>query len=246
MSLRPTYPDARRKRKHFATVIRCSGGSDGKLCGRQTTTCGHETTRTATGWDLTLRGRGSSLRALILSLAWQFNRHLIAVWLTSASVFSQPRRSEAGGCPAGMQEDTMNQEKLPSWARLAWRGLTRRGFIHSAAGAGAGLVLGSKIGVPAWADEAAHPFCPAVPRPIPHITGPGHFFFPGRVEGAPASDPNFPNAGHDPSIITDFSGVIAQAARQGRAPRHHRVHMIGQSGGDCCNPPWQPVGLPLL
>ena len=105
----------------------------------------------------------------------------------------------------------MNQEKLPSWARLAWRGLTRRGFIQSAAGAGAGLVLGSKIGVPAWADEAAHPFCPAVPRPIPHITGPGHFFFPGRVEGAPASDPNFPNAGHDPSIITDFSGVIAQA-----------------------------------
>src|SRR5712692_4108816 len=64
MSLRPTYPDARRKRKHFATVIRCSGGSDGKLCGRQTTSCGHETTRTATGWDLTLRGRGSSLRAL--------------------------------------------------------------------------------------------------------------------------------------------------------------------------------------
>ncbi len=76
MSLRPTYPDARRKRKHLATVIRCSGGSDGKLCGRQTTTCGHETTRTTTGWDLTLRGRGSSLGALILSLAWQFNRHL--------------------------------------------------------------------------------------------------------------------------------------------------------------------------
>src|SRR6266852_8771675 len=76
MSLRLIYPDARRKSKRFATVIRCSGGSDGKLCGRQTTTCGHETTRTTTGWDLTLRGRGSSLGALILSLAWQFNRHL--------------------------------------------------------------------------------------------------------------------------------------------------------------------------
>src|SRR5713226_7237417 len=124
MSLRPTYPDARRKRKHFATVIRCSGGSDGKLCGRQTTTCGHETTRTTTGWDLTLRGRGSSLGSLILSLANQRIRHLKAVWLPSASVFSPPHRSEAGGCPAGMQEDIMNQEKLPSWARLAWRGLT--------------------------------------------------------------------------------------------------------------------------
>ncbi len=66
----------------------------------------------------------------------------------------------------------MNQEKLPSWARLAWRSLTRRGFIQSAAGAGAGFMLGSKFGVPAWADEAAHPAYPAVPRPIPHITGP--------------------------------------------------------------------------
>jgi hypothetical protein len=107
-----------------------------------------------------------------------------------------------------MQEDTMNQEKLPSWARLAWRSLTRRGFIQSAAGAGAGLMLGSKIGVPAWADEAAHPACPAVPRPIPHITGPGHFFFPGPVDASPITSPI---TGHDPSIITDFSGVIAQA-----------------------------------
>ncbi len=101
----------------------------------------------------------------------------------------------------------MNQEKLPSWVRLAWRGLTRRGFIRSAAGAGAGLMLGSKIEVPAWAEEAAHRACPAVPRPIPHITTPPprHFFFPGPVEGAGA------NVGHDPSIITDFSGVIAEA-----------------------------------
>src|SRR5712692_3183709 len=74
MSLRPTYTDAT-KGKCFATVIRCSGGSDGKPCGRQTTTCGHETTRTATGWDLTLRGRGSSLRALILPLACLVVRH---------------------------------------------------------------------------------------------------------------------------------------------------------------------------
>ncbi len=104
----------------------------------------------------------------------------------------------------------MNEEKVPSWARLAWRGLTRRGFIRSAAGAGAGLVLGSEIRIPAWADEAAHPFCPAVPRPIPHTTGPNklHFFFPGPVDASPTTSPN---TGHDPSIITDFSGVIAEA-----------------------------------
>ena len=87
---------------------------------------------------------------------------------------------------------------------------TRRGFIRSTAGTGAGLMLGSAIGVPAWAEEAAHPACPAVPRPIPHITTPpgGHFFFPGPVDANPMTSPN---AGHDPSIITDFSGVIAQA-----------------------------------
>jgi hypothetical protein len=35
-----------------------------------------------------------------------------------------------------------------------------------------------------------------------------HFFFPGPVDADPATSPN---AGHDPSLITDFSGVIAQA-----------------------------------
>ncbi len=112
----------------------------------------------------------------------------------------------SGWPPAGRQEDTMRQEKLASGASLAWRGLTRRRFLGSAAGTGAGLVLGSRIGS-AGAQEAAHPVCPAVPRPIPHISSPpgAHFFFPGPVEGVSA------NVGHDPSIITDFSGVIAQA-----------------------------------
>jgi hypothetical protein len=101
----------------------------------------------------------------------------------------------------------MNKERLSSGARFGRRGLTRRGFIGSASGAAAGLVLGSTE--PAWAasGEAAHPACPAVPRPIPHITTPpgAHFFFPGPVEGVSA------NVGHDPSIITDFNGVIAEA-----------------------------------
>jgi len=133
--------------------------------------------------------------------------------IASGSIFLAPQGSQPGGCAAGMQEDTMSQEKLPSWARLAWRGLTRRGFIQSAAGAGAGLVLSSGLGVRALADEAAHPFCPAVPRPIPHTTGPNklHFFFPGPVDTSPMTSPN---VGHDPSIITDFKGVIAQADLQ--------------------------------
>jgi hypothetical protein len=102
----------------------------------------------------------------------------------------------------------MSEERLSSRAGFARRGLTRRRFIGSASGAAAGLVLGSKTG-PAWAGagEAAHPACPVVPRPIPHITTPpgAHFFFPGPVEGVSA------NVGHDPSIITDFNGVIAEA-----------------------------------
>jgi len=111
-----------------------------------------------------------------------------------------------------MQEESMNDEKVPSWVRVAWRGLSRRGFIRSAAGAGAGLMLGSKIGVPAWADdedEERRRACPPVARPIPHTTGPNklHFFFPGPVDAMPVTS----NVGHDPSIITDFSGVIAQA-----------------------------------
>jgi hypothetical protein len=101
----------------------------------------------------------------------------------------------------------MSEERLSSRAGFARRGLTRRGFIGSASGAAAGLVLGSKT-EPAWA-EAAHPACPVVPRPIPHITTPPgpprHFFFPGPVEGVSA------DVGHDPSIITDFNGVIAEA-----------------------------------
>jgi hypothetical protein len=89
------------------------------------------------------------------------------------------------------------------------RYLTRRGFIRGATGAGAGLLLGSQVKV-AHAAEATHPDCPPVPRPIPHITAPpgAHFFFPGPVDADPVASPNI---GHDPSLITDFDGVIAQA-----------------------------------
>ena len=91
--------------------------------------------------------------------------------------------------------------------------LSRRSLMRGAAGtlAGAGLSLGA--GLPAFADVADgrnYNKCVTLARPIPHITGPGHFFFPGPPDGsAPPSYPNYPFAGFDPSTVTDFEGVIA-------------------------------------
>src|SRR5437773_1961084 len=119
---------------------------------------------------------------------------------------------------ASRRRTPMNDEKSISWKKLEEKWLTRRNLIRGAAGtaAGAGLLLGSGLRLSALADdedEGEHNKCKAVPRPIPHITTPpgGHFFFPGPVEGAPSTDPHFRNAGFDPSIITDFSGMIGQA-----------------------------------
>jgi hypothetical protein len=54
------------------------------------------------------------------------------------------------------------------------------------------------------------------PFPIPHLTtlpfASIHFFFPGPVEGtAVPTDPTGAHDGRDPSLITDFRGVIGQA-----------------------------------
>ncbi len=112
----------------------------------------------------------------------------------------------------------MDEQDPKSWQKLQQKSLSRRNLIRGVAGtaAGAGLLLGSGLRLVARTDdddEGEHNKCKAVPRPIPHITTPpgGHFFFPGPVEGAPSTDPHFPNAGFDPSIITDFSGMIGQA-----------------------------------
>jgi hypothetical protein len=112
----------------------------------------------------------------------------------------------------------MNGEKSISWKKLQDKLLTRRTLIQGAAGtaAGAGLLLGSGrlAALEDDEDEGRHNKCKALPRPIPHIsTPPGqHFFFPGPPDGsAPPNFPHFPNAGFDPSTITDFKGVIAQA-----------------------------------
>ena len=109
----------------------------------------------------------------------------------------------------------MNEEKSIPWNKLQEKWLTRRNLIRGAAGtaAGAGLLLGSGLRSAALADdedEGKHNKCKPDARPIPHITAPpgAHFFFPGPVDASPVTSPN---TGHDPSIITDFSGVIASA-----------------------------------
>jgi hypothetical protein len=110
----------------------------------------------------------------------------------------------------------MDEQDRNSWQKLQQKPLSRRNLIRGAAGtaAGAGLLLGSGLRFPALAQEAAQETCPDLPRPIPHITTPpgGHFFFPGPPDGsAPSTFPHFPNAGFDPSTITDLQGMIAQA-----------------------------------
>ena len=107
----------------------------------------------------------------------------------------------------------MNNEKSISWKKLQAKSLSRRNLMRGAAGtaAGTGLLLGSGLRFSAFAeDEGTGNKCKPVPRPIPHISTPpgAHFFFPGPVDADPATSPN---AGHDPSLITDFSGVIANA-----------------------------------
>ena len=108
----------------------------------------------------------------------------------------------------------MNDQDLILWKKLQQKWLSRRSLIRGAAGtaAGAGLLLGSGLRSSVQADDDDN--CKALSRPIPHITTPpgGHFFFPGPPDGSASSTfPHFPNAGFDPSTITDFKGVIAQA-----------------------------------
>ncbi len=106
----------------------------------------------------------------------------------------------------------IEKDSTPWWKRQR---LSRRNLIHGAAGAG--LLLNSRLSLPAFAqdddDDENDNKCKPLARPIPHITTPPgqHFFFPGPPDGsAPPSFPHFPNAGFDPSTITDFKGVIAQ------------------------------------
>jgi len=109
----------------------------------------------------------------------------------------------------------MNDPRYGLWEKFQEKWLSRRNLIRGAAGtaAGAGLLFGSGLRLSALADDQGEDEqngCKAPPRPIPHISTPpgAHFFFPGPVDADPATSPN---TGHDPSIITDFSGVVANA-----------------------------------
>lgn len=79
------------------------------------------------------------------------------------------------------------KEQTQSWLRS--HTLSRRKFMGTTAGA-AGVLLGSELGQPVFADDDNR--CKALPRRIPHITGPGHFFFPRPPDGS--APPPFPTS----------------------------------------------------
>jgi hypothetical protein len=107
--------------------------------------------------------------------------------------------------------------------------LSRRAFFGGAGAAGAGLALSPALSLPVFADDdpaRADPdsrlFSLSVsPNEIEHVntvtTGAfgnkAHFFFPGPVEGqvAPTDPEGAHPHGRDPSLITDFKGMIGVA-----------------------------------
>jgi hypothetical protein len=118
----------------------------------------------------------------------------------------------------------MKRTDIERFVRAGPGAVSRRQFVGITAGA-AGGVLGSGLLTPARGDAGpGEPACPA-PDPIPHVTIPpipipiiaecarAHFFFPGNVEGTPAStDPTGAQpGGRDPSTIFDFDGVLGLA-----------------------------------
>ena len=110
----------------------------------------------------------------------------------------------------------MNDEESISWNKLYEKWLTRRNLIRGAAGtaAGAGLLLGPGMRLPALADDDEDKEKCGLPLPLPHTTagpfGPLHFYFPGPIDGsAAATDATGTHTeGRDPSTITNFEGFV--------------------------------------
>ena len=110
----------------------------------------------------------------------------------------------------------MNDEESISWNKLYEKWLTRRNLIRGAAGtaAGAGLLLGSGMRLPALADDDEDKEKCGLPLPLPHTTagpfGPLHFYFPGPIDGsAAATDATGTNTeGRDPCTITNFERFV--------------------------------------
>jgi hypothetical protein len=123
----------------------------------------------------------------------------------------------------------MGLKQLQSWQRLLTRGvsqhvrpfhragpdtdvqptaglISRRRFMGGAAGA-TGLALAAGLWTPTQAVTSTAGA--GEPNPIPHLNPspfePIHFSFPGPA------DSTDPTTGHDPSLITDFKGLIGGA-----------------------------------
>ena len=116
----------------------------------------------------------------------------------------------------------MNEQDFISWKKFQEKYLSRRNLIRGAAGtaAGAGLVLGSGLRFPARADDldegqglCGQPLPIPYTHPTPTPTGcPIHHYFPGTITGLPApTDPLGAHPeGRDPSLITNFRGVVGE------------------------------------
>ena len=111
----------------------------------------------------------------------------------------------------------MSSSRIPSRSvPFGGRPVSRRQFLRTAAGTG--LVLGSVLALPrrAYADACADDLPSPIPfsRKLPGF-GPFHFNFPGPVD-SPGPICGKPGP-FEPSLITDFNGVLGVAAGAGSA-----------------------------
>src|SRR5215470_4869670 len=114
----------------------------------------------------------------------------------------------------------MNEQVAFSFRSFLQRCVSRRRLIRGAAGAaaGAGFVAGSALWTSARAadPEQGQGLC-GQPLPIPYThptpTGcPIHHYFPGPITGVAAPTDPFGThpEGRDPSLITNFRGVVGE------------------------------------
>jgi hypothetical protein len=118
----------------------------------------------------------------------------------------EPVSPPAGFLGEGTEDSFWQSQEMPAYTGHShfWeRALSRRNFVQVAGGA-SGLLLASRVLSPALVRAADS----AAPKPIPGGT---HLPF------LPASGPNsivhffFPATGREPSLITDFKGVVGVA-----------------------------------
>jgi hypothetical protein len=118
----------------------------------------------------------------------------------------EPISPPAGFLAGNLPDGSWQSQQMPDYAGHShfWeRALSRRNFVQAAGGA-SGLLLASQV----LPGSLVHAMNPASPKPLPGGT---HLPF------LPASGPNsvvhffFPGTGVEPSLITDFKGVVGLA-----------------------------------